>query len=111
MKYFVLGLLLVAIMAGSVFAFETIDGKDVSAIDGEVVVLDTADGRMTVRWLQDEIQVLYDQMTLAIGKDTRVMKGTDTITIDDINVGDMVTAKFYRRGYSLPKAVQVIVAI
>ncbi len=103
--------IIMLVAVSSIFAFETIDGQDVRSLDGEIVDLDTETNQFTVRWLQDEIQVIYDQKTFKVDEKTRIEKGTDKIRIDDLNSGDNITVKYFERGYDLPLAVSVYVQI
>ena len=100
----------VILMAGAAYA-DYVNGFEIKTIDGEVVFLDTMKGEMTVRWLEDDIAVIYDELSIKVDKSARIVKGGDDITIDDLNSGDMVVCRYYVPDIGVPKAVSISVTV
>lgn len=107
MKVLLTFIVMVCCIVSPAVSFETIDGQDVYSLDGDIVDIDTNHNVITVRWLQDEVAVIYDELSIVIDKKTRIIKNGDNLTIDDLGSGDNVTVKYLKRGYDAPLAVRV----
>ncbi|MFA4982092.1 MAG: hypothetical protein WC592_06460 [Candidatus Omnitrophota bacterium] len=78
--------------AGGLCAFE----EETKVIDGEVEAVNELDRNLTIKYMVDDINIVYEQLTFNdLPAHPRIFKGDDMIDLDDMQVGDNVTVKYY----------------
>lgn len=78
--------------------------------DGEITSMDWVAGTITVRWLEYDPVVKYNETTLSVPRDIKVKRGSETIGFDEIDQFDRVTIKYRKnKSASLPGVTSMTV--
>ena len=112
-KYFILtALFLFATMAviPSCRGDDDTEMVTVYTIEGEIVSLDTIGGTIVVKWTQSYPEIATDEITLKVPEDAKIIKGSDTIGVMDINQFDRATIKYRKpESIGLPIVVSMVI--
>ncbi len=82
----------------------------VLTVEGEITSVDWVGGVIVVRWLQEEPTIGYDEIALQVPGDLKIMKGTDTISLEDLNQFDRVAVQYRKSGsIGLPTVISMTV--
>jgi len=85
--------------------------RQIKTANGYVIDIDWVGQTMVVRWLESQGQVTYDEITIFVPDGTKITKGSDTISLSDINMRDQVTVEYRDNSPGPLKAVSIIVNI
>jgi hypothetical protein len=85
--------------------------KQVKVIEGAIVDADWVGQKIVVRWLQSQGQIKYDEITIFVPENTRITKGSDTISLSDLNISDQVSVEYYDSSPGPLKAVSINVEV
>lgn len=77
------------------YCFGNEDSRQVKIIEGNIVDIDWVAQKIVVRWLQTQGQVTFDEITIFVPDGTKITKGSDTISLSDLNMTDPVTVEYY----------------
>lgn len=77
---------------------------------GQVVDFDWVAGVLVMKWYDDDINS-WDETSFKVNKDTKVLKGAETIDLDDIEEGDEVRIRYLDNGLAGFQAVEIVVQI
>ena len=86
------------------------DHPNLASINGSIADVDAEGRKVTVHWMYDTENAKYQDLTLAVPQNAVVLKGTDTITLDDLEQGDTVIVRYDPQAQPLPKAASITVS-
>lgn len=75
-------------------------------VKGQVIDIDDDKQIIVVKWF-DNINIVYDEIAIIAGSDTRVTKGAESIGFMELNQFDNVDVEYYDDGFSGFKAVSI----
>jgi hypothetical protein len=75
-------------------------------LQGKIVAINWVGSTIVVRDIQSR-----DQITFLVSSETRITKGTDTISLSDLNIQDQVTIEYCDAHFLGLKALSVTVNI
>ncbi|MFH0764497.1 MAG: hypothetical protein V1927_05785 [Candidatus Omnitrophota bacterium] len=79
-------------------------------LEGRITAMDWVAGVITMKWLQSEPVIAYDEITLSVPRDIKIIKGSQTIGFSELNQFDNVTVQYKKNGsIGLPKVVSLTV--
>ncbi len=84
------------------------EAQEIKTIDGNVVSADWENSSLTVKWFHSLGELEYEEETLLVPQDVKIIKGEDTIGLMDIEVGDHVIVEYYEK-LEMPTAKSIIV--
>lgn len=61
---------------------------------GEVVLVDLENSTMTIKYLKDEENQVYEDLTIYIDNSTMIEKNSETISLPEINIGDEAVIEY-----------------
>lgn len=99
---------LIAIPSGA-SSQDSINPTDLRMLTGEVEMVDSLHSTLLVRWIDDLRTVSKDEMIVTVTKETIITKGTSHIKLDQLNVGDRVSVRYYLTAFSGAKAATIVV--
>jgi hypothetical protein len=83
--------------SGDLLAYE----EEVRIVDGEVTAVDEINRDLTVKYMVDDINIVYEELSFHnIAKNPRIFKGDERIELDDMQVGDNVSVKYIPSRYN-----------
>ena len=82
------------VLSGGSCSAEDTEDRDMRSMDGNITEVDTFNSTITVKW-QDQNLIGYNYTTFAIPEGMTFYKGSDTVDIFDLNIGDPVTIEYY----------------
>jgi hypothetical protein len=89
---------------------DTLVFESVQTIEGSVQDLDANRNRVTVHWMNDEVLFTYQDVTVNVTDATAILKESETIRLDDLEIGDHVTLRYDANAEPLPRAISIVVA-
>jgi peptide chain release factor len=87
------------------------DNRQKKVAEGLIVDVDWVGQTIVVRWLQTQGDVQYDEISIFVPDNTRITKGSDTISLSDINITDPVTVEYYNAAPGPLTAVSINVKL
>ncbi|MFA5142895.1 MAG: hypothetical protein WC522_01830 [Candidatus Omnitrophota bacterium] len=86
------------------------DNGTIYAVQGEIASLDTVGGVIVVRWLESDPIIATNEVTLKVPEDLKIVKGADTIGLEDINQFDRVSVQYRKtKAGELPVVVEMTI--
>ena len=89
---------------------ETIVFESVRSIEGSIQNVDTSRNRIVVHWMNDDVRLTYQDVTMNITDSTVILKEGKDIRINDLEVGDHVSVRYDANAEPLPRAISITVA-
>ena len=83
--------------------------RQIQSVTGSIVSTEWVGDIICVRWLQAEGIIGYDNLTISVPDGLKINKGTDIVTLANLNIGDNVTVKYYNDNFAGLKAVSLTV--
>lgn len=80
--------------------------RTIKRMEGSLTAVDTFDHTFAVEW-QDQDMIHYSYTTFKVPEGMTFNKGTDTVDIFDLNIGDPVTIEYYVDGSGNPQVVRM----
>lgn len=84
------------------------EARAMKVAEGDISAVDTFNSTITVKTLKYYPNLAYEEMMFSVPAGMQFVKGTETIDIFDLNVGDHVTVKYYDDPV-LPKVISIVV--
>ena len=81
---------------------------EIMTIDASVVSADWVNSSLRVKWFHSPGEVEYEEETLLVPQDAKIIKGEDAIGLMDIEVGDHVIVEYYEK-FEMPTVKSIIV--
>jgi hypothetical protein len=81
--------------------------KETKSLTGTAIAIDWVASLLTIRYF-DTLKDSYDEITLTVTSDTRILRGTDRIDFSGIEEGDEVVIEYYRDDFSGLKARSIV---
>ena len=108
---FVAALMMVmALSAGFYCADISADEMELRTIDGEVTDVDWIGDGLTIQYMVDDINIVYENMSFKnISPKVEIIKGNDKVDLSTIQVGDNVTVKYLQHETSVPEPVNIVI--
>ena len=94
---------------GSAYCDDNAISQDMRRMEGTITAVDTFNSSLTVQWQGMDL-IHYSVTTFIIPEGMTFSKGTDTVDIMDVNIGDPVTIEYYVDGTGTPKIVRMDVS-
>lgn len=89
---------------------DTDEGRNTVTIEGQISSIDWVGGVITVRWLQYDPYIKYDEITLSVPQDIKIMIAGQQAGFNELNQFDHVTATYSKDKYKgLPRAISITV--
>ncbi|MFA4981483.1 MAG: hypothetical protein WC592_03330 [Candidatus Omnitrophota bacterium] len=89
---------------------DTDEDRNTVTIEGQISSIDWVGGVITVRWLQYDPYIKYDEITLSVPRDIKIMKASQPAGFNELSQFDHVTVKYRKdKSVSLPRAVSITV--
>lgn len=106
---FILGVWAVTAPAAFSLEGENESGTEVatSEITGEVVSVDVEQSNLVVKQLTDEVNQIYQDVTIAVDDSTTITKGEETITLAALTAGEMATVVYIASSEGVNTAVSI----
>jgi hypothetical protein len=104
-----LGISVIAIamqIGGECYCEDVSTNKAMRRMEGTVTAVDTFESTLAVQW-QDQDMIHYNVTTFKVPDGMDFYKGTDTVDILDVNVGDPVTIEYYIDSSGTPEMVRM----
>ena len=92
--------------AGECYCDDTAANRTIRRMDGTLTAVDTFEHSFAVQWQGDDL-IHYNVTTFKTPDGMTFYKGTDTIDIFDLNIGDPVTIEYYVDGSGNPQVVRM----
>ena len=73
---------------------EEIVAKENKSINGEISAIDASNSLLTLKYLEDEINQVYSEISFKVDEGTLVEKGHETAKIGDLSLGDVVEVEY-----------------
>lgn len=89
---------------------ETIYFQSIRSIEGSIQNVDTFHNRITVHWMNDDVMLTYEDVTMDVKDSTAILKEAENIRINDLEVGDHVSVRYDANAEPLPRAISITVA-
>ena len=89
-----------------VCAWASDDGQDKKTISGTVTDADWVKSIITFRYSQP-FTADADEVNLIVSPETKITRGSSTISLSDIGQSDPVTVAYYDSGFSGLKAIRI----
>ncbi|HOW59821.1 MAG TPA: hypothetical protein PLO78_08890 [Candidatus Omnitrophota bacterium] len=83
--------------------------RNFRTVEGSITGISLDQNRVTVRWMMDPINFIYQNVTVDVLPSTIVLKNSEKIEFDDLENGDHVTLKFDPNTVPLPQAISILV--
>lgn len=96
------------VCSASALSDDVIYDSMVETLTGEVSECDPENNRFEIKHLLDQY-FRYEEIVFNVTDKTEMYKGTDKITIEDVNVGDNATVRFYYGEDGAAKIISVII--
>lgn len=96
MKKIILALIFTGLFGIFCFAQEPLQQPIV--IRGQISQINFAASTITVRWLQTQGYVSYDEITLYVGPQAQITKGGSQIGYTQLQIGDQLEARYIDAG-------------
>lgn len=104
-KIFIIGIIFVF----SAFNFCAAEPREVLAVSGDVDSVDWVASELVVSWFDVESD-RDDQLTIFVPKGTQIIKGINSISLCDVNIGDHVKVEYYNATPGPLKAVKITIS-
>jgi len=111
-KLVVIFLVVVGVAAGvavPVYSQEKAEQSAVTSVSGEVVSVDLVKSIVVVKQLKDPVASTYEDVTVSVSPETKVLKGDATLKLSDLKVGDKVKVKSTIDASGASKVVSIAV--
>ena len=82
--------------------------QDIQTVEGRLSAIDTFKSTITVKSLLLDPIIVYKDVTLFVGPDTKLMRQGDTISIFDLTMGSPVSVKYVDK-IDTPEALSITV--
>ncbi len=92
------------------FAQEKIDQQPISA-SGEVVSVDAGTSTVVVKQLKGPDANAYENITIAVSPDTKILKGDAALKLSDLKAGDNVKVESTKDAAGVIKATSIAIAV
>jgi len=91
-----------------VYAQEKMEQPAISA-SGEVVSVDPVKSIVVIKQLKDPVANIYENVTVSVSPETKVLKGDAALKLSDLKVGDKVKVKSTIDASGASKVVSIAV--
>jgi len=81
--------------------------KNVLTIIGQVSDIDWVASRVTVRYMQTQGVVGYDEVTLTVSRDTNIQRRGKAVGLSELQIGDQLTAGYINTSPGPLKALNI----
>lgn len=99
-------ILILTVLSGY-FCFAQEPQPEAITVRGQITERDSASSTITIRWLQTDGYVAYDEITLYIPRSAQITKGNEQIGYLQLQVGDNVEAKYIDTGFQALKLISM----
>lgn len=77
-------------------------------VSGKISSVDWVGSKIAMRWY-DPGQIGFDEITFVVTRQTKIIKGTEDITLADLNMEDSITVEYVDNGLTGLMAVKISV--
>jgi hypothetical protein len=89
---------------------ETVVFESVRSIEGSIQDVDEDRNKVVVHWMNDDVMLTYQDVTLNVTDATAILKEGENIRINDLETGDHVSVRYDANAEPLPRAISITVA-
>ena len=93
------------------FSQDSADNRQILTLRGQISQIDWVASSITVRWLQAEGYVAYDETTFFVPDNANVTKGGNVIGLADLQVGASVTVEYINTSPGPLKLINLTVIV
>ncbi|MCX5667023.1 MAG: hypothetical protein NTY34_01755, partial [Candidatus Omnitrophica bacterium] len=92
-----------------VYSQEKAEQSAVTSVSGEVVSVDLVKSAVVIKQLKDPVAMTYENVTVPVSSETKVLKGDAALKLSDLKIGDKVNVKSTIDASGASKVISVAV--
>jgi len=77
-----------------VYSQEKAEQSAVTSVSGEVVSVDLVKSAVIIKQIKDPVAMTYENVTVPVSPETKVLKGDATLKLSDLKMDDKVSVKY-----------------
>lgn len=83
--------------------------ESMRTVQGNILSIDTANNRITARWLQDELRMKWTDVVMDVPDNCVITKNGEAINLNDVEANDPATIRFDSNADPLPRAKSITI--
>lgn len=82
-------------------------GKDTETVTGQISQIDWVASSVTIRYMQTEGYIAYDEVTLFVGRSANIQKRGRSVGLSELQIGDQLSAEYINTSPGPLKATSI----